>query len=148
MMITGMMKTNCLFTGERPLRQGESLNGIVGNRRLRALLGYYSIVVAADRQGNELPAGALQEDVAGIAFEGDVQDRGPDHRVLAVAAESQRLGPHEEDGTLALLQTAGIAAAQKAERGFDDGFLAFDGGDFAGEGIILADEGRDERRRR
>ena len=35
------------------------------------MLGYYSTVVAADRQGNELPAGALQEDVAGIAFEGD-----------------------------------------------------------------------------
>src|SRR6476659_5823412 len=136
MMITGMMKTNCLFTGERPFGQGESLNGIVGNRRLRALLGYYSTVVAADRQGDELPAGALEEDVAGIAFECDVQNRGPDHRVLAVAAESQRLGPNEEDCTLALLQTAGIAAAQRAERGFDDGFLAFDSGDFTGDGVI------------
>src|SRR6185369_6465392 len=139
----GSRKRMYLLTGELALRQLQGRLGGEADLGLLALLRQRS-GPAPGRQHDLLLRRSLQEDVAEIALEGDVQDRALDRALDCTGAEAQGFRPDEKDGAVARLQPLPVAGAQASHGPFHDGIRAVGGGDASLEGIVLADEGGDE----
>src|SRR3989337_2347517 len=71
---SGIRNTTNLLTGHLPFRQNYGITGIVTYGSLRPFCWNLRTAVAANGHRQILFTGTLHEDVAGIAFERDIQD--------------------------------------------------------------------------